>query len=505
MKEKSDTNRFEFKLNNYSKVAMNGRPTFHGVLEDNFEWLREKYRWNADSTLERYSKDFNNFLLLHISQDMSFDELSPSYFTDVLIQMKEDYGHSANRTMEFFRYIRRVVQAGIEHGIISGDDYIGTAFSPSCTTSEKKSAGKQIFMIKKSLSPAEEILLFEQNVLPASMMVGQNYAVLMMLELNWRPGEVVNAKFGSIVPVEGRPGKYCIRMLESMKAGSVVEQVGGKTNNAFRSRELSDDLYSMLKQREEHIKSVVGEHMDTSTMRIVCHENNFDVPCSAEDINQFIKQQFLAIKGGATTLEELDVLLFQNRLESIGVEEKNPTSYAARRNNITHLKNWGVSTADAQYLAGQDIVENHVKRSDYTNDDLFRKLSDKLENMPLHQVLRFTRTGKKSKPHLFSVEVLPGSVPLNIEDEENCMLYIYPADYDQKVTITIKVNEPNDPTTLKIRCTGSLPLQGTISQWQSEPIYKKSINCRAQINSVYRQYMEIMSKIIEPLDKRAIK
>lgn len=494
---------FVFKLNGYHTETPSRLPTFHGVLEKHFDWICERYGWNAPSTLTGYSNDYNNFLLRHISDEIPFEELNAEYFTDTLRQMQSEYGHSPGRVNDFFRLIRCVVAAATANGVVWEDAFVGTAFSPTCSLGEKEYLDKNTLLLKKSFSPAEEILLVSQILEDSvAIMPGQNIAILLILELGFRPGEAANVKFGHIIPVPDRPGKYCIRMISSMEAGSTVEQAGGKTINATRTRPISNELYKILQERKDFVQSMVAPEIDISKLHIACYNHEYLKPCSAQDISVAAKTQFMLMKGNASTLEDLEVMLFQNRFQYAGIQEKDSSTYAMRRNDLTHHKNWGVSLTHSQFSAGHAFSDPRVKRSDFTNDDMLAQLADKTENMPIPQIIKWFRTGVKPSVHQYQQVIKPNSAPVVIKNEENCVLSIDSSDSEQELILIIETREPDDPIVFSIETNGQNTLDGEIEQWQSEATYDDEVNCRAQINRIYRKEINNISKKIIPLNKR---
>ena len=480
-------NRYHIDLGNYGEKTNTGGLTFHGVVKQYYENICQNRGWNADSTVKDYKRDYVKVLLPHISDDKPLASFTPETCTEIMNSLLAERNLKSYRVAHFFRLIRAVLEKAVQLGILSEDIFAGTAYMPRL--SGNLNTNGDVSLLKKSLNPAEDIAFLASILANPEPTAGVDMALLLIHQLGLRPGEAAGCNFEHFRVASASDKHFELRFIISTKAGTNIEQSGGKTPGASRRLVTDEVLYARIAQRENYVKEQLNTTSAVSNLPVACHDNSVQVRCSADDISARAKEHFLKLENSVETLGLLDMDLIVNDYKFDEIEEKDATTYALRRNFATKAHNWGVEEYLIQQMLGHILNSYYTKRHDFTNDDQLQVLRDAMEGFPLFELFRRV-LNRSNEPiiHLAQFQLNEEHNYLEINNEESFELSIETGDEEMELYLHITANEPGDSISITFEDKPN-NLVGRIDQQQVRNEYARSVNCHAIINRIYSEYL----------------
>ena len=468
----------------------------------NSQYLTELY-WNH-STKERYAGYFNDYLLKPLSQ-VPMEEMTIDYCEKHLEEVQKkrarpfEYGE-----MNKLRYlIRLVFDRASEMGIVSKNIFWGSSIyqaDPRKEEEDMKSKGenrkKELVVLRKSLSPAEEKVAFKRLIEDPlrswqQLEENENYngtlmGLALMYALGLRNAEACGATFGAVQEMTNYPGNYYFTVVSTTIEDTTDVKAGGKTRNAPRKLPMLDKLAELIQARrryvEEKIKSdprYAKKQINIDMLPIACRtdrivemiggekkesyveyytENNHSSELSAagkqllrsigiaEEEVSFIEKRMVENEAEA----EYENLKYATDMGLLEVEykEKDPTAYLLRRNNGTHLELLGLTQTQIEAYMGHKITDVEIEKNDMENEDLLYAIKKKLDKRPFFSQTDYLETALE--PEYGEQQMIsPGKCVLKVKVPAGKTLKIRTVCCEQNQELTVEASIAED---VKMKC-----------------------------------------------------
>ena len=336
--------------------------------------------WNADRTINENIADFEKRIIgtnnpLKPLKDYTASELAA--IVDVLSSRKEY--EPATREHYLF-LIRNLIRCCIE----ANEELHPTVMAEYGRNAVKRKGG-----IVKSFTPQEESAIVEWiESLTQDQLTGPVIAFVMMFYFGFRNQEAAGLMFSSL-DYHTNHGVPMLRMMQTMIKKSRRTKRRGKTRNAHREIPcISKTVLKIVQMRKDYILShseVITED-DIALYPLCSAKKRFDLHCTTDEITEAAKRIFNSLGIVGNTWNEV---LAENEWDSfaeIREDSETPQAYALRRNALTRFYGDPIrlDEAELQYIAGHEIEDPTIRRSDYTNADIMRPIIRKMSRCKLY-------------------------------------------------------------------------------------------------------------------------
>lgn len=363
-----------------------GKPTIAKVLND-FFYKNENgasisESW-AESTVRQYLNDLTRRLIPNCYNNIPLEDYTQETVLQIMRNIQKRYNFD-EKTMSHYRWLFwKIYEAGLTNELYPNKlfwkelDIVGRHYA-------NKSSKRRLLVQKRTLSISEEVKLlsyFEQ--LDPSSAPGEAYGLLLMYCMPMRNQEAAGLNFGDIRAFSHNDDASAIYLYKTTGTNTNRVKAGGKTRNMFRILPILKFAKRIIEARKEFLKEIsvasdLMEKMEVDDLPIVCKGKNYKVRCNSGDISNFARDLFQKLGIGKAALDEATRLLYLKA----DVEEDNPTAYLLRRNALNHLYCLNFEMAEMEYCMGHFIAEGDTVRNDFTNEDLFLKMHEKLAKHP---------------------------------------------------------------------------------------------------------------------------
>lgn len=380
--------------------APNGQLTFAGFCLAIWDELSVKRCWKY-STAEQYHSITLNHILPAIQEIASTRALSALYENDILVLWRKITHRLSTHQQKKASYLIRLLldyahQKGYTKVVLWAlpldaltympgssalDDIDGDTESPG-----EREAGLRIIAerkIPKSLPPEVEIRLLKV-IADRLDLEGESIGVLLMFATGARPSEACGLCYKHLQEIE--PGSdywlFCRCDITDERRNILM---GGKSNNSYRLMVALPFLVRFLKKRRQALQELYP-NIDVGELPLACVGNDHFRPCIAEELNRAAKDYFR--EAGVDPEILLHVYqAIQDKTSNASIDcEALITAYLLRRHFCTLLIFCGLCRLDLKYLMGHALHSTQRHSSDYTNADLFRKISNQLRALPISMV-----------------------------------------------------------------------------------------------------------------------
>ena len=424
------------------------------------------------STCKLYKNNYLNILAPQLN-DKPFLDYEMSDFEAVLMRIMEN-GYERDRGKRKVRYSEGTIGT-LRANLRRMDEFLvkekharkislfwGTKQLLDSTLSEEEIREKERTQLRKSLNHLEEKKVYEQVMLNPKQ-DGEYFGIALMAALGLRNSEACAAKFSNIVPIEGYPDSYVLQVIQNIKTGEKGITVGGKTKNVFRLIPIPDNLYHLIKKREEYIRTHYSGDKNVSNLTIACIGHNFEQHCQSKDLTETGKFVLQSAGVSSFVLGQID----QEIEFDDTVKEKNPTAYLFRRNFATMLYILGLTQNEIEYIMGHRIESNIDSRNSFSNPDKLYPIKCKMDNRPLFS---------SHYPLTDPIKIIPGE------------LNHFSNSYEQKFIIP----ESTDPCTVIIDVQANAPSTGINIGIKSSP-ENETVQYRVRGSMSPRKHLRISS------------
>ena len=403
-------------------------------------------------------------------------------FEAVLEQLGK-IGAYSDSTIAHYRHLIWVVySAGVRHGEYPDNLYWGQE-SPDYDQMSQEEAEKlhtRIMKARRSFSTKEEIKLAEwMRSLDPETAAGEEVGLLLMYFLGLRNGEAVGANIGSVQCMPGCTDFKIFAMVQSESREKGLK-AGGKTSNAPRMIPVIPELAAFLEERRQFLEQWMASNQashprelsSVDQLPLVCRGTNYTHRALSVDLSKAGRTLFQRIGIKEQTLKVLHQILYEDKIQSLTLDEQELTTYLFRRNFATYLYTMGFPPEECQYLIGHDIEVPGYTRSSFVDADLMRAMWRRMLNHPIRTLLTgvWDRAGTA------------------VEQSEDSRQIVLPADRRRKeYGIRIRAQEPGQEISLALKGDGVLfDLQIRTSQQKLER-YPQTCQVSAQTRKEYQR------------------
>lgn len=373
-------------------AKIDSKYTFGGVVDEFWDTL-STYHW-SETTKIAYAKDYNDRLIPRLC-DRPLDEYAIEDFDAVIADIQKCRPEGKpylDSTLDHFRYlIRIVISKAAKENIIPFDILWGTRYAIPINTTKERHLENERVVLQKSLSIEEDILVFKY-LMSDPYQPGPDMGLALMYAFSARNGEAAGATFGDILAMKSHPGRYVLRIFQTISANGAKKR-RGKTRNAPRKLAFYGCILDFLFARKAWLeeKIVSGEiiladgQSSVDDLPIACKANDFTSHCTPNDLTIAGRKMFKAIQLKEETLAYIDAALQnkESQLEMMGIYEKDPTSYLLRRHMGMLLSLLQLTESEIEAWMAHKILDTSEQRNDYENEDLLLAIAERLENRPL--------------------------------------------------------------------------------------------------------------------------
>lgn len=462
----------------------------------NSPYLTELY-WNR-STKERYAGYFNDYLLKPLSQvpmeKLTIDDCE-KHLDEIQKNRVKPFEFGEMNKLHYL--IRLVFDQAFEMGIVSKNIFWGSSVYQSDPRKEEEdmeSKGekqkKELVILRKSLSPAEEKAAFKRLIEDPLQSYRQSQenencngtlmGLALMYALGLRNAEACGATFGAVQEMTNYPGNYSFTVVSTTIGDTTEVKVGGKTRNAPRKLPMLDKLAELVQVRRRYVEEKIRSdakyaniQINIDALPIACKterivkivngirqesyreyytENNHSSELSAagkqllksigiaEEEVSFIEKRMVDSEDEA----ELEMAKYSTAIDLLEVEykEKDPTAYLFRRNNGTHLGLLGLSQTQIEAYMGHKISDSEIEKNDMENEDLLYDIKKKLDKRPFFSQTDYTEA--TLEPEYGEQQIVsPGKCVLKVTVPAGKTVKIRTIGCEQNQELTVKTSKVN--------------------------------------------------------------
>lgn len=456
--------------------TVDGKTTFAGIIIDFFEDMCTDNYWRAKSTQEHYIADYEQRILPFIADHDSQPLETYTYekYRGIIDSIKSLEKYSEERVLHLMRLITAVARmAEKKYGL--PNVLWGTAFELPETLNEKEKI-QELVMLKKSLSPKQEIDLYRKLTANVKMN-GERFGVYLMLLFGARNGEAAALTFGDILDSYVEEGFHVLLIFKTIESKQHQLVASGKTKNADRIIPVPEEAYRFLMKRKQYVAEQEGKSLqEVDNYPIACVGKDFKKTCTPDQIAHAAKVIFAEIGLKPRILTYLDYEILKGE-DTVVIKEKDPTSYLMRRNFATQMVIIGMNEAEIQFLLGHDITNAYETRNEMISFWSLKRMGEKMNERAL-----FYRRAAQ-----IDLSNLEYSVDYSIRNLAVANIQVVLAPQD---TLALCLESEEPEAKLNVRMNPDAGYQVQRTEYVKQPEYKeeRTINILNQYHGVYKKY-----------------
>jgi len=400
----------------FPQQTADGRATFAGVYRDLFPQFCQ-HRGLGASTAEEYDAIMSRQILDFFDNTTAFEVLDEELFRNIWKKIL------SGKLSEYSRKVAAIVIRGIVETAFQQNrtltilwgvpEYSGSSglFRKFSIPQKLKSAdegtllAEQGIRIRRSISLETEVRLV-WNMLDLCDLHGELFAGLIMLTTGARTSEATAFSWKHFCEVA--PGYWALVRYDVSNPDSRETEGGGKTANAFRLLPLPQFLAKKLLERKKLLEAHFPGR-DLSDFPIACRGECYEIRCTQRELNQRLKYQYQV----AGVDEDIMLHAYEDMQTNSDVAsdcEASASAYLCRHQFATAMVYCGLSLGEIYTVMGHKEEDEDVKKADFSNPDLFRKLADKMNRRPITQLF-----DRQCECHTYRYD----GIPLRILDDGN--------------------------------------------------------------------------------------
>ncbi len=385
-------------MNNYFEydwvVQHNSQITFAGVLLKHFDAIAKKHHWGS-GTKESYAKDYEKNILPRL-KDWPLSEYTAEDYKQLIYDLSKEKHYKNTTLQHYWHLIECVTDFAVQNEGLKNPFWgvhTGEVLTP------KNVEQREETVPPRSLDPVmvwKMAKLIYQSV-PES---GEQTGLAFLMEDALRLKEAAGATYGDFYSYKDGETIPKVYIHNSTSGQTRNLRDGLKTDNGYRTAIISSKLALLLEEKQRRIVEVFSQENTDAThgitdihrVPIVHDKDDFFRHCASLQLTAAFRKLFSQVG-----YSEKDFLLLQNIVNSqefaeavkrvtpgeLGfAEERDPSAYGWRRYWNTEMHILGSRPEDRQFGMGHKIENPSVRRSDYRNEDLLRRLEEKMNLRP---------------------------------------------------------------------------------------------------------------------------
>lgn len=368
--------------------------TFAGILLKHFDAIAAKNRWGSE-TKAQYARNYEDNLLPRL-QGRAMSEYTAEDFEQVIYSLSTEKSYKHSTLQHYRRLIKHVIAFGVQYEGLT-DPLWGMYFSEILVP--KDVVQREDITLPRSLDPVM-IWKIASMIYATALDSGARAGLALMLESGLRPKEAAAVTYNDFTsPAQGENiPKVFIH--NSTIGQSRNLRAGVKTDNGYRPAIISDTLASLLDEKKKRTENLTTQKTiasapcssDIGRLPIVHDKNNPSRHCSSSQLTVefrnilaqtgYDQREFQLLQNVVNSQDFLEEIRRITPKELGFADERDPSAYACRRHYNTDMHILGMSPEDRQFCMGHKIENPSVKRSDYANEDLLRRVAKLLAMRP---------------------------------------------------------------------------------------------------------------------------
>ena len=375
-------------------VQCNGQITFAGVLLKYYDEIAARHHWSA-GTKESYAKDYENNILPRL-QDRPLAEYTAEDYRQLIYDLSEEKHYKSGTLQHYWHLLKCVTAWAVKNEGVQ-DPFWGVFAGEKCTP--KDVAQREDTTLPRSLDPVM-VWKMAEIIYNAVLESGEYTGLALLMESGLRLKESSATTYGDFRSFKDDETIPKVFIHNSTIGQTHNTRDGLKTDNGYRTAIISNKLALLLEEKQKCTEAMIcRENTDvTHGITDICwvpmvHDKNDSFRhCASPQLTAAFRKLFTQVG-----YNEKDYLLLLNIINSeefaeavkrvtpkeLGfAEEKDPSAYALRRHFNTEMHILGVMPEARQFAMGHKIENPKVKRSDYRNEDLLRRLAKQLNMRP---------------------------------------------------------------------------------------------------------------------------
>ena len=372
----------------------NGQITFAGVLLKYYDEIAARHHWSA-GTKESYAKDYENNILPRL-QDRPLAEYTAEDYKQLIYDLSEEKHYKSGTLQHYWHLLKCVTACAVKNEGLQ-DPFWGVYAGEQCTP--KDVAQREDTTLPRSLDPVM-VWKMAEIIYNAVLESGEYTGLALLMESGLRLKESSATTYGDFRSFKDDETIPKVFIHNSTIGQTHNTRDGLKTDNGYRTAIISNKLALLLEEKQKCTEAMICRentdvtHGITDICRVpMVHDKNDSFRhCASPQLTAAFRKLFTQVG-----YNEKDYLLLLNIINSeefaeavkrvtpkeLGfAEEKDPSAYALRRHFNTEMHFLGVMPEARQFAMGHKIENPKVKRSDYRNEDLLRRLAKQLNMRP---------------------------------------------------------------------------------------------------------------------------
>ena len=368
--------------------------TFPGILLKHFDAIAAKNKWGSE-TKTQYAKNYEDNLLPRL-QERAMSEYTAEDFEQVIYTLSVEKSYKHSTLQHYRRLIKHVIAFGVQYEGIT-DPLWGMYFCE--ILAPKDVAQREELTLPRSLDPVM-IWKMVSMIYATALDSGARAGLALMLESGLRPKEAAATTYGDLRSHQHGETFPKVYVHNSTIGTSHNLRTGVKTENGYRVAMISDTLASLLEEKQAYTENLITQDntasapcsADISRLPIVHDTSNPFCHCSSSQLTVefrnilaqtgYNQREYQLLQNIVNSPDFMDAIKRVTPVELGFTAERDPSAYACRRHYNTDMHILGMSPEDRQFCMGHKIENPSVKRSDYANEDLLRRVAKLLAMRP---------------------------------------------------------------------------------------------------------------------------